>query len=189
MWNLGQLTLLVFLAQLFIFTSANNTWKKISHANCKAIPGSPDWPSDSSWSALNRTLGGRLFKPTPPGAVCHPDQPTFNAAICPTVQAEWLTVVFHTEDPVSGVQENWSNDTCLPYANDTCSGEGYPVYVINATCAEDIKYGIDFAGKHNIRLIVKATGHDYMGRYVFVYSLYRVSDPRRQTRSRYGHII
>jgi hypothetical protein len=162
--HLGQLTLLSFLAQLLGFTSANNTWEKNSHSNCKAIPGFPDWPNDSSWSTLNHTVRGRLFKPTPPGAICHPDQPTFNASICPTVQAEWLTAIFHTEDPVSGVQENWSNDTCLPYANDTCSGEGYPVYVINATCAEDIKHGIDFAREHNVRLIVKATGHDYMGR-------------------------
>ena len=163
--HLGQLTLLPFLSQLLVFMSANKTQKKNFHANCKVIPGSPDWLSDYSWPALNRTLGGRLFKPTPPGAVCHPDQPTFNAAIFPTVQAEWLTAVFHTEDPASGVQENWSNDTCLPYANDACSGEGYPVYVINTTHTEDINHGIDFAEKHNIRLVVNATGHDYMGIY------------------------
>lgn len=83
--HLGQLTLLPFLSQLLVFMSANKTQKKNFHANCKVIPGSPDWLSDYSWPALNRTLGGRLFKPTPPGAVCHPDQPTFNAAIFPTV--------------------------------------------------------------------------------------------------------
>jgi hypothetical protein len=52
----------------------------------------------------------------------------------------------------------------VPYAKDPCSGEGCPHYVINAPCAEDIKIGIDFAREHKIRLIVKATGHDYMGR-------------------------
>ena len=160
----GQLVVLGFLAQFLVIANANNTWKAVSHSTCEAVPGSTDWPNDSSWSQLNHTLGERLFQLTPPGAVCHPDQPSFNAAICPAVQAEWLTASFHTEDPVSVVQENWSNDTCLPYANDTCSGEGYPLYVINATCVEDVKVGIDFAREHNIKLIVKATGHDYMGR-------------------------
>jgi hypothetical protein len=164
MGNFGYFTVIVLFAQLVMSVNANATAKISPHSTCKATPGSSYWPSDSSWTSLNRSLNGRLFKPTPPGAVCHPDQPTFNATLCPTVQAEWLTAVFHTDDPVSGVQENWSNDTCLPYPNDTCSGEGYPVYVINATCAEDIKLGIDFARKHNIRLIVKATGHDYLGR-------------------------
>jgi hypothetical protein len=44
-------------------------------------------------------------------------------------------------------------------------GRGYPVYVVNATSSKHVKAGVDFARKHNIRLIVKATGHDYMGRY------------------------
>jgi hypothetical protein len=106
-------------AQLVMSVNANATAKNSPHSTCKATPGSPYWPNDSFWTSLNHSLNGQLFKPTTPGAVCHPDQPTFNATLCPTVQAEWLTAVFHTDDPVSGVQENWSNDTCLPYANDT----------------------------------------------------------------------
>jgi hypothetical protein len=98
--------------------------------------------------------------------VCHPSQPTFNAAACPAVQAGWMTSIWHTNDPVSTIDNTWNNDTCLPVPTLPCSGLGYPVYVVNATCAEDVKQGVDFARKNNIRLIVKGTGHDYMGRYV-----------------------
>jgi hypothetical protein len=62
------------------------------------------------------------------------------------------------------MENNWNNDTCLPNAT-VCSGEGYPIYVINGICANDVKKGIDFARSKNIRLIVKGTGHDYLGRY------------------------
>jgi hypothetical protein len=164
MCNLGRLVTFSLLAQFAFSANTNTTPNNSSHSTCKAIPGSPDWPSDSPWASLNISLSGQLFKPVPPGAVCHPDQPTFNATLCPTVQAEWLTAIFHTDDPVSGVQQNWSNDTCLPQANVPCSGEGYPIYVINATCAEHIKIGVDYARRHNIRLIVRATGHDHSGR-------------------------
>lgn len=131
---------------------------------CKAAPNSHSWPSQHEWVSLNRSLSGRLLKPPPPGAVCHPGQPTYNAAACPSVQAGWLTSIYHSDDPVSTIQNNWNNDTCLPYPTDPCSGEGYPIYVVNATSAEDVKKGVDFARENNVRLIVKGTGHDYLGR-------------------------
>ncbi|KAE8440852.1 hypothetical protein EG329_006369 [Mollisiaceae sp. DMI_Dod_QoI] len=135
-----------------------------SRPSCKAVPSSADWPSNVEWSRLNASISGRLIKTSPPGAVCHPTQPTFNVLACPVVQAGWLTSAWHTDDPVSSIMNNWNNDTCLPIPTDPCSGEGYPIYVVNATCAEDVKRGLDFAREKNVRLIVKGTGHDYLGR-------------------------
>lgn len=132
--------------------------------NCKATPGTTGWPNEHEWASLNRTISGRLIKTIPPGAVCHPTQPTFNPLTCPAVQAGWLTSKWHTDDPVSVIGNNWNNDTCLPDPTFPCSGEGYPIYVVNATCPEDVKKGVDFARRNNVRLIVKGTGHDYLGR-------------------------
>jgi hypothetical protein len=142
-----------------------------SHPQCKATPGSPSWPSSYEWSKLNISLSGRLIQTPPPGAVCHPNQPTYNAVLCPAVASNWNTSAWQTENPVGTICNNFNNDTCLPYPNVTCSGQGYPVYVINATCAEDVKKGVDFARTHNVRLIVKGTGHDYVGRSVAPNSL------------------
>jgi hypothetical protein len=150
-----KLVVLSFILQLS-FTLA-------TQPQCKGMPGK-SWPNDFTWSILNNSLSGHLLKPSPPGAVCHPDQPTYNPAICATVQADWTLNSFHADNPVSSMENNWNNDTCLPNAT-LCSGEGYPIYVINATCANDVKKGIDFARSENIRLIVKGTGHDYLGRY------------------------
>lgn len=140
------------------------TFSSLVDARCKAVPGSSDWPTQQEWSALNDTLGGQLIKPTPPAAVCHPEQATYNSAVCPTVETEWSTYSFHRDDPVSSVWDNFNNDTCLPDGQYTCSPLGYPAYVVNATTAEHVAAGVKFAASNNIRLIVKGTGHDYMGR-------------------------
>jgi len=129
--------------------------------SCKTLPSSL---SAATWSAFNKTLGGQLIKPVAPAAPCHSDQPSYNAATCATIQTGWLDFPFHRSNPVSSAWENYNNDTCLPDAAYSCSAAGYPAYVINATRAEHVQLGVAFAAAHNIRLIVKGTGHDYMGR-------------------------
>lgn len=153
-------TYLFHLLGLVAFSIANPK----SLPTCKAIPGSPSWPGIFEWNRLNRTLHGRLIAPSPPGAVCHPTRPEFNIFTCPAVQVGWLTTAWHADNPVSSPENNWNNDTCLPIPMLPCTGEGYPVYVINATCALDVKRGVDFARKKGVRLVVKGTGHDYLGR-------------------------
>ena len=163
--------------------------------SCKVTPDSPNWPSISTWRALNDTVSGRLLQPPPPGAVCHTSQPTYNAAACPAVQEEWQSIFFHQDNPISSAWNNFNNDSCLPVATAPCSGKGYSVYVVNATTPEHIQAAVKFAGKHNVRLIVKGTGHDYLGRYELVFAGFLVhvclspTDLAHQTRCQYGHII
>ncbi|GJN81772.1 hypothetical protein PLIIFM63780_005307 [Purpureocillium lilacinum] len=132
--------------------------------SCKAAPGSRAWPSPGAWNALNSTVGGRLLAPAPPGAVCHPDQPTYNPEQCPAAQRGWSSYDWHAADPVSMMMDQFANDTCLPNAQYPCSGKGYPNYVVNATTASHVKAAVDFARKHTVRLVVKSSGHDYLGR-------------------------
>jgi hypothetical protein len=154
---------------LIQFLRLETAWN--SGSNCKAAPGSSTWPSNSEWAALNHSISGRLLKPSPPGAVCHPSQPTFNPGACSAVQAGWLNTAWHADNPISVPENNWVNDTCLPIPTAPCTGEGYPIYVVNATCAKDVKKGVDFARQKNVRLVVKATGHDYLGRLVMTVSM------------------
>jgi hypothetical protein len=111
---------------------------------CRAIPGGADWPAPNIWAQLNETTGGRLMKPSPPGAVCHTSQPTFDAGQCYAVAWGWSDEFFHARDPVSAYWDNWNNDTCLPDPLYPCSAAGYPTYVINATTPDHIKAGIVF---------------------------------------------
>lgn len=136
-----------------------------SQALCKVTPHSSEWPSLTDWNELNNTISGRLLAPPPPAAVCHPDQPIFDSSSCNYVTSAWVNSTFHADNPISVDYNNWNNDTCLPDPSAPCSSIGYPIYVVNATGAQDVKVGIGFARTHNVRLIVKGSGHDYLGRY------------------------
>ncbi|KAH8879740.1 FAD-binding domain-containing protein [Thozetella sp. PMI_491] len=155
MWSIAAFTCL--LVGVRSLPSANP-------AVCKAVPGSASWPAAETWARLNDTLGGRLLQPSPPGAVCHPTEPTFASAQCAKAQASWMDEFFHSDSPVSVEWNNWANDSCPPDPRMTCSGSGYPVYVINATTPDHVRAGINFAKEHSVRLIVKNSGHDYVGR-------------------------
>lgn len=111
---------------------------------CKSFPGSTDWPSTETWSRLNESLGGRLLRPTPPGAVCHPGQPVYNEDGCADATARWSSYEYHVADPVSVIWNNWSNDTCLPDPTHMCSPDGYSAFVVNATTSDHVKTGVDF---------------------------------------------
>lgn len=167
----------------------------LASKSCKATTGSAQWPSTSAWASLNRTAAGRLLNPSPPGAVCHPKQPTYDADQCPKVKLEWVSIFFHQDNPISSAWDNFNNDSCLPLATAPCSDKGYPVYVVNATTPAHVQAAVKFAGKHNVRLIVKGTGHDYLGRYGcrnFDHIHNRclpLADPSRRIPCQYGPII
>jgi hypothetical protein len=123
---------------------ALSTAVKADGPTCRTIPTDAKWPSLDAWQKLNASIDGRLLRPTPLGAYCHPDQPVYNADKCKQVQAAWSDEFIHTGDPVSVIWNNWNNDTCLPDPKAPCSGDGYPYYVVNATNANHVKAGIDF---------------------------------------------
>lgn len=149
------------------FLSAGKT-----QAVCKAVPGSAGWPTTAEWANFNRSVAGALLRSPPPGGVCHSGEPNYNTTECPGVEAAWMTSwTFHEDNPISNGYNNWNNDSCLPYPGYPCSGEGYPVYTVNATTSDQVQATIDFARENNIRLNVKASGHDFLGRSVAPNSL------------------
>ena len=159
--ELGSLSLLQTIAHL----SCLLCYVEAHYTTCKSTPNDASWPGISQWKHLNESLSGRLLHPSPPASACHSSYPgSFEA--CASVNSSWKTFAFHQDNPVSTAWNNMNDDSCLPNATAPCSGLGYPVYVVNATSANDVKFAIDFARKNNVRLNVKASGHDYIKRYV-----------------------
>jgi hypothetical protein len=125
---------------------------------CKAVPGGPNWPSNEQWGALNTAVRGRLSKPPPPAAACHRNQPGYNAAACADVQSGWKDANWHVDHPTSNMWQNYNNYSCMPDAGSPCSTAGYPIYVVTAREASDVKAAVDFARIFNVRLNIKSTG-------------------------------
>jgi hypothetical protein len=132
---------------------------------CKWIPGETGWPSERDWALLKDQVKGRLLKPVPPAAGCHKSEYASVRQSCPLISLGFKDSQWHAKNPVSNMWQNWNNYSCLPSANGgSCSTSGYPVYVVAAQEASDVKAAVDFARTRNVRLNIKSTGHDFLGR-------------------------
>ncbi|CAD0109486.1 unnamed protein product [Aureobasidium uvarum] len=60
------------------------------------------------------------------------------------------------------------NNSCSPFLgpSGSCSLRNLASYAIRVTCADDVIAGVGFAQTNNVRLMIKNTGHDFLGRSV-----------------------
>ncbi|KAK4243385.1 hypothetical protein C7999DRAFT_18256 [Corynascus novoguineensis] len=135
---------------------------------CRALPGDLEWPSPDQWLLLNETVNGRLIASVPLGSVCH-DAPfdRYDAAACARLQNSWnKTSLAHMDDPSEVFSMWFKNYTCSPFTprSQPCELGNLVSYVIDVGSADDVRAGIDFARQHNLRLVIKNTGHDYLGK-------------------------
>jgi hypothetical protein len=151
---------------IFLLSTAYPFTTATQAQSCKNVPGSPGWPTLSEWSAFNQTTGGRLIIPHAPAAACHQGQPEYSMAICAQITDSWDSSQWHSDNPVSNDWQNWNNYSCLPDPSLPCSVDGYPTYVVNASTAKHVQLAVNFGRENNLRLNVKSTGHDYLGRFV-----------------------
>ena len=79
-----------------------------------------------------------------------------------------LTPRLRVDLPAAGLWTYFTNDTCRPTTNpsDSCTLGNYPVLVLTARTAAHIQAGVNFARQNNLRLIIRNTGHDFLGRSV-----------------------
>jgi hypothetical protein len=158
----------IVLLSLFLISSliptavAQNSTHRLGR--CKPIPGDANWPSDSEWATFNTTVHGRLLRPGPPAAACHLARPEYNKAACDAVNGGWRDSDWHAKDPVSNMWQNWNNYSCTPISGAGCSGAGYPIYVVAVKEADDVANAVKFARRTGVRLNIKSTGHDFLGR-------------------------
>lgn len=63
---------------------------------CKAVPGTPEWPTQAVWQQFNKTVEGRLIDPSPPAAVCHAERAEFDSKACKAVTDAWSLFEYHS---------------------------------------------------------------------------------------------
>lgn len=136
---------------------------------CKCYPGDACYPSTAQWQTLNATVDGNLQVALPPGAYCHDSVDgiaTYDAHKCDEARANRAAEQWITDQPIASLWTFWTNDTCLPTTDpsEPCTRGYYGDFVILAKTREHIKAGVDFARAHNLRLVIRNTGHDFMGR-------------------------
>ncbi|SCO80541.1 related to isoamyl alcohol oxidase [Fusarium oxysporum] len=148
----------------------------LAEDQCRCTIHDSCWPSAKAWNSLNSTVDGHLIRYIPPGAVCYKSHSSYNREACDEVIEEWPESKFHSSDPAS-LHTEWANTGCTPvYENGTsiygnheagkqgCSRGALPAYVFNATTTDHVVAALAFAAEHNIRLVIKNTGHAGNGR-------------------------
>ncbi|RYN18506.1 hypothetical protein AA0115_g11279 [Alternaria tenuissima] len=150
----------VFILTLLSVVSATNPTPN----RCKSFPGDKSWPSQSDWNSLNKTVGGRLVATVPLGAPCHGS--TFDNATCESLKSQWQYEKIHYESSSSVMAPFFANQSCDPFQprDRPCELGNYVRYAVDASGPADVQKAIAFAASKNIRLVIRNTGHDYLGR-------------------------
>ena len=122
-----------------------------SSAECRCVPPHPCW-SEVPWAKLNASVSGRLSKSVDSLQVCIDD-----------VKSSACTVALNNTD-----DEFWLGSTPNGYQHTGLFGgwntSAISEYAVTAETEQDFVETVRFAGMHNLRLVVKATGHDWYGR-------------------------
>lgn len=92
---------------------------------------------------------------------------------CNALRDTWFFPETHFESPSSPMAYLFSNNSCNPWLepDSPCTIEYLPAYSINVTGPLDIQAGISFYRQNNIRLVIRNSGHDYLGKSIGAHSL------------------
>ena len=121
-------------------------------AACAPTPGSSrPGLGEVKWLALKDQVGGRLIQVQSPLAACIADG---GSAAC-SAALRSLQNPFYNEDEPGATQTTGWLDAWTPVVSP---------YAVAAESAQDIAAAVSFARDNRIRLAVKGTGHDYLGR-------------------------
>ncbi|KAH7322584.1 FAD binding domain-containing protein [Stachybotrys elegans] len=132
--------------------------------NCKCMPGDACWPSASVWSRFNQTVGNRLIASEPIGSPCH--DPTYDEDACLALRNAWTNPLTHLPSSSSIMQPSFANQSCDPFTDRSipCTLGNYVSYAVKVRNDKDVVETLKFAKANNIRLVIRNTGHDFLGR-------------------------
>ena len=121
------------------------------------------WPNASIWQTFNQSINGQLISAKPSAAVCNSNPP--NAIACMTTTTEWSNPYWRGNQAGALQNHNWENSSCsISFNSTTCNQGSVPIFAVNATLPEHVQATLQLVNTYNLRLVIKTTGHDYLGR-------------------------
>lgn len=161
---------------LLLFSTSGTTALQAPYGTPEFVSlSSKQWPSASKWASLNASLGGRLDILRPWAAVCYSSDTLFNYEECQTVLKGYDNDTMRESASAALLWANWEacgygNGCPLNYSNpqiihdQVCHQGTTPPYSIAIRNASDASIVMKWAVKNKVKLTVKNTGHDYLGR-------------------------
>ncbi|KAG9310435.1 hypothetical protein JVU11DRAFT_9575 [Chiua virens] len=148
-------------------------WGK-SYSSCFCTYGQSCWPSASTFTQLQSQVSHPLIYPVPSASACYLSSASDPSGNCTAVLENWYEGNWRSTMPGAMEAQNWETFTfyngsiAACYRNmsitGVCEQGSVPVIGVDARSVEDIQAAVAFSAKHNLKLIVKNTGHDFLGR-------------------------
>ncbi|KAK2757897.1 hypothetical protein FQN54_004303 [Arachnomyces sp. PD_36] len=158
-----QKILNVFIAFLGVATAGP------SRGRCRCLPDDGCWPGPDQWQALNSSLDGDLVAVKPVNSVCH--DPTFDEQACEAVLAKRSNSLWRSEEPGAVQYDPWCSwpsmeESCYSDSprEEPCGQGRISLYSVLAESVQDIQNTVTFAYERSLRLVIKNSGHDFLGR-------------------------
>ncbi|KAF5392829.1 hypothetical protein D9757_000992 [Collybiopsis confluens] len=142
-------------------------------SKCRCLYADPScWPSDAEFNSLTSKLSQPLIYPIPPESACYPaSNPSGN---CTEVTLNAFDGNWRSNQSGSMQAPNYetfifpNGSISACFLNATlgvpCQQGNVPPVGVDARTPEDIQAAVAFATKWNLKVVVKSTGHDYLGR-------------------------
>ncbi|KAJ4858770.1 FAD binding domain-containing protein [Trichoderma breve] len=139
--------------------------------NFTCQPGQPCWSTIAQWQAFNQTIAGRLKITTMLASPCFPSSPNFNDTECADIRQNYTSAQFR--GTVYGAMDITQWEACgsancypgfLQPQRPTCALGRLSALYVDAEEPADVTATLGFVRRHGIRLVVKNTGHDVLGR-------------------------
>lgn len=149
------------------------------------VPSHPCFPSHTQLAAFNASISGHLVTPQQIILPCY-SGPDFSSSACEHALKNKDDPYWRADQPGASMFTQWSGngtvDTCPPpsslrlaanasspsptagTAPGICGRGRVAAYSVQAENEEDVSRAVKFAAQHRLRLRIRNTGHDYLGR-------------------------
>ncbi|KIJ06449.1 hypothetical protein PAXINDRAFT_91967, partial [Paxillus involutus ATCC 200175] len=149
---------------LLVTCGLATAWR--SRQRCLCTSDQSCWPNASEFSQLQTQVSQPLIYPSPTASACYPtSDPSGN---CTEVIEQRTNGTWRSSMPGSMeapnletfMFKNGTIDACYPNTTitGTCGQGMVPVIGVDARSVADIQAAVNFAVKHNLKLVVKNTG-------------------------------
>ncbi|PYH93079.1 FAD-binding domain-containing protein [Aspergillus ellipticus CBS 707.79] len=154
----------LLLTGLLAWPALGNAAVRAHTRSCRCLPTEECWPSPAEWAHFNSSVDGSLIQTTPLGTPCH--APSYDADVCDEFREEWNVPEIHYQSSSSVMAPWFANGSCDPFhpIPKPCTLGNYISYAVNVSHPGHISRALAFVTAHNLRLVIRNTGHDYQGK-------------------------
>lgn len=139
---------------------------------CRCLYGQPCWPSEHEFAKLANKLTRPVLYPVPPASACY--STPAHSDTCLGVIANFTNSQWRSDHPGAMESTNFESFTSYDgttsacYLDNTlgipCEQGNIPPVGVDARTASDVQAAVNFARHHNLKVVIKGTGHDFLGR-------------------------